>query len=194
MLSEAAFVSLCCVPILESHTTTHPAPLLRSCCILPSSCSPGGDVEKDITAARSEANTTLAPGEVGMLAPQGQVKLWTTGIPIRCPGGTWTEEEGAKTVDECGEWSCRAGSGCIARISSQCSRHTSGAAPSIVRAIQLGCCMADIVTLALDLCRSAPLLLAVARPGSYIAAGNETTPIMAVKCPTGTYKEVCPLH
>lgn len=55
------------------------------------------------SAATSEANTTLIPAEVGILAPRGRVKLWTSGVPVRCPGGTWTEEEGAKTVDECGE-------------------------------------------------------------------------------------------
>lgn len=30
----------------------------------------------------------------------------------------------------------------------------------------------------------------VARPGSYISAGNATTPITAAKCPSGTFKEV----
>lgn len=66
-------------------------------------CSPGGDVEKGVDEAQSEANTTFVLDNLGLLAPEGRVKLWTTGVPIRCPGGTWTEEEGAKTVDECGE-------------------------------------------------------------------------------------------
>lgn len=78
-------------------------PMLHPSIVVVHACSPGGDVEEDTSAAMSEANTSLVPEQVGMLAPNGRVQLWTTGIPIRCPGGTWTEEEGAKTVDECGE-------------------------------------------------------------------------------------------
>lgn len=41
--------------------------------------------------------------DVGKEGTTGGVQLWTAGIPIPCPNSLWTEEEGAKTVTECGK-------------------------------------------------------------------------------------------